>query len=246
MVRPVPAREEFRGPGQGEILGPGEVVGSADVQGRVPEHGHGGTGDVRPGHGCHDAVPGRSADNTVRARQQRQEVQVEVVPQEGEVHPRGLDPLLGGEVVPAQREGGIRCRAEERGVDDVLHAGSGRRVHKGAVLLQPVLGLGGGDHKERLHPLEGCFGEHRIGVGDDGGDCAFQLRRPAGVAHEQPLRAAGVGQLPGHQAAQVSGGTGDGERWRRGHGLSLPGRGRLGLRRVAFGERTDRGVDLRP
>ena len=46
----------------------------------------------------------------------------------------------------------VRRRAEERGVHDVLDARCGRRVDEGVVLLQPVLGLGGGDHEQRFRP----------------------------------------------------------------------------------------------
>ena len=96
----------------------------------------------------------------------------------------------------------VRGRAEEGGVHNVLHAGLGGRVDERVVLLQPVLGFGRGDHEQGLDALQGRPRQDRVRIAEDQRHRALQLRCAAGVAHQQPLRVAGVGQLPGHQPAQ--------------------------------------------
>jgi hypothetical protein len=91
-----------------------------------------------------------------------QEVQVEVVPQEREVHPGIPDALFGGVVVAAQREGGVRgCPVEGR-VHNVLHARVGCGVHEGVMLLQPVLRLGRRHHEQHLDPFQGLARQHGV------------------------------------------------------------------------------------
>ena len=94
--------EDLRRPGEGNLFRPGEVIGGTHVERGVPQHRHSATRDVLTGNGGDHAVAGRPADHPVLARQERQEVQVEVVAQEREVHAGCPDPRLGGVVVAAQ------------------------------------------------------------------------------------------------------------------------------------------------
>jgi hypothetical protein len=157
------------------------------------------------------ALPGGPADHAVFAAKEREEVQVEVVSQEGVVHPGIPDALLRGVVVPGQREGGVRGCAVEGRVHDVLHARVGCGVHKGVMLLHPVLRFGGGHHEQHLHPLQGLPRSSGVRIVAHHGPGVLQLRRAAGVADQQALGGTGRGELPCHHSAQAAGGTGDSE-----------------------------------
>lgn len=64
------------------------------VDGGVAQHGNSAAGNVLAGHPGENPVAGRSADHAVLPGQQRQEIKVEVVPQEPELPSGRPDVLL--------------------------------------------------------------------------------------------------------------------------------------------------------
>lgn len=96
VLLPGHAGEDLGDLGHRERLGTREGLGAARVRLRVQQDRHDGVGDVGPGHRGHAAVPGGSAQHTVPIRKQGQDVQVEVVPQEGVLQSGALDRLPRG------------------------------------------------------------------------------------------------------------------------------------------------------
>jgi hypothetical protein len=123
-------------------------------------------------------------------------------------------PLFGGRVLADEGEHRVVLRAEERGVDDALHASRHRGVHGVEVLAEPVLGLGGG------HEVEGVDAGQRGGqtrrirvatrVGHHFGSC--DLRGLAPVADDQlEPDVVGVGQALDDASTECSCGACDGD-----------------------------------
>ena len=102
------------------------------VSGR--QHRGGDVGHVRASHRCHQTVAGRAGDHVLLAGHERQEVEVEAVPQDGRGQPAFAQSRLGEEVVPGESEGGVRGGPQEGRVDDPRYAGVGGRVDRPVVL----------------------------------------------------------------------------------------------------------------
>jgi len=107
-------------------------------------------------------------------------------------------------------KGGLAASPGEGRVDDVPHAGVGRRHHEAAVVLAPSLGLVGRHHKEHVDVLERPRRERMVAVLRLAHLAAGDGRHLLQVAHHQ--NGGEVGQVPGDQATEGSGGAGDGDR----------------------------------
>src|SRR4051812_6685977 len=83
------------------------------------------------------AVVGWAADYAVRADHVRDEVHVEVHAREDPGQSGPADVILGREVLAAERERRVAA-ADEREVDDTVHAGVHRGIDGREVLLEPV------------------------------------------------------------------------------------------------------------
>ena len=201
--------------GEGEGLRPRERVRRPGVRGRVAQHGDRHVGDVGAGHSRHTTLAGRAADHPGRVREQREQVEVEVVAQDRERHPARGDGLLGVVVVAPEGERGRGVRAGEGCVDDVLHAGVRGGRDERAVLVAPVCRLGGGHHEQQVHAVE---------RGPRGGAVAVRRhehRQPEvggarHIAHQQPRRQ--IDEGGGDEAAEGTGRTGQ-----RDHGPMVAG-----------------------
>ncbi len=200
--------------GQRQRLRAGEVVGVPGVGVRVQEHRGCDAGDVGARDDRAPPAAGRATDDAVCADELLHEVDVEGVAQERPRHAGGPQVLLGRVVVAGQGERRVRRCRGERGVDDVPHAGGGRRVDEGGVFGGAGGALVRGDHEQHLDTLQRRLGQILVGVvdaGDLGDRRELRQSRTGWVAHEQPLRATGGVQVCGDEAADVAGGAGDGD-----------------------------------
>ena len=116
----------------------------------------------------------------------------------------------------------------------MLHAGVDGGVDEGEVLLQPVLGFGGGDHEQSLDALQRRGYGGLVAVAGARRRRSRQLRRSGGIAKDQPQRQVLLRQHAGHHPAHLASGSGDGDRGYRGgvgcaHGYSIFARGNTGL-----------------
>jgi hypothetical protein len=176
-------------------------------------HGH--VRDVVARHRGHATVARWPADDPVAAGEQREHVQVEAVAQEGVAHAAGADVLLGMPVVAGEGEGGVRGAGQERRVDDALHAGRHGRVDGAGVQPHPVDRLGRRDQQQRVHAVEGAAHGLAVAVGGPHDLGARKLWRPGGVADDQALGHATVGEAARDAPAEPAGHPGDRHRRHR-------------------------------
>ena len=187
------------------------------MRGRVREDGRRAGGDVGLGDRRDDAVPGGAGDDPVDGHL-RQEVEVEGVAQDGEGHAGGAEGLLGGPVGAREGEHGVGRGAEERGVDDVRHAGSGGGGDERAVLVESVGALGGRDHEEHVEPGQG-LSVGRVRVASGGAHPPGAARGAGGVPDDEDELVGPVLEQSCDHAADAAGGPRDPDAR---HGAPLP------------------------
>ncbi len=160
---------------------------------------------------------GDDGDAVLQRGEERDEVGVHAVPEDGGAQARRRDRVLRGGVLPGEREGRLGGGAHEGRVHDPPHPGCRGRRHRCPVLLEAVGRLG------RRHQVDGVgAGERRsqtgpVGVpaGSHGDLRAGQRRSTTGDADDEPQRGPGRGQPRRHPAAEDTGRAGHGDGARR-------------------------------
>ncbi|MGZ4276971.1 MAG: hypothetical protein ACXVFK_09675 [Solirubrobacteraceae bacterium] len=101
----------------------------------------------------------------------------------------------------ASRTAAAAAATSSRRIAATRHAGGGRGVDRGAVLLDAVGGLGGRDQEQRLRARQRRAQLVARGVAARAADLgAGEPRRAGGIAHHQALAEAGGGEPRGATA----------------------------------------------